>query len=144
MLALVDDERPIAPTMLRKLQPVPQPQPIPPADRLWTDEEWAAIKRGHKSRDMDDKWHAFAEERRLYLHRSSTGRGVYEAKFDADPKGWRITSAVVAGDGTSYRRRGDEFEGAFLAAVIEYKLGVHDGPGHSKGLRELRRQRQGP
>lgn len=131
--------------MFWKLQPVPQPQPIPPPERVRTDEEWAAIQRGHKSRDIDDKGNAFVAERRLYLHRSWAGCGVYEAEFGADPAGWRITSAVAAGDGNSYRRRSDEFESAFLEAIIEYELlGVHDGPGHSKWMRELRRQRQEP
>lgn len=80
---------------------------------------------------MDDKWHAFVEDQRLYLHRSWTGMGVYEAEFAADGSGWRIVRAVVAGDRDGYRRRGDEYESALLEAVIEWiLLGTRDGPGH--------------
>jgi hypothetical protein len=86
---------------------------------MWTGQQWSMIRRGHRSRDMDDKWHAIVEDRRLYLHRSWTGIGVYEAQFEPAPGGWRITSAVVAGDHDSYRRRGDEYESALLETLIE-------------------------
>lgn len=122
------------------LRPVPQPEVIPPPGRVWTSREWNLIRRGHRSQDMDDKWHAFVEDDRLYLHRSWTGMGVYEAEFAADASGWRIVRAVVAGDHDSYRRRGDEYESALLEAVIEWiLLGVRDGPGH----RRWQRARQG-
>ncbi|HEY3734541.1 MAG TPA: hypothetical protein VGL63_11550 [Streptosporangiaceae bacterium] len=82
---------------------------------------------------MDDKWHAFVEERMLYLHRSWTGRGIYEAQFAGGASGWRISSAVVAGDRDSYRRGDDEYETALLEAVIEsVLLGVHGGPGYTR------------
>jgi hypothetical protein len=82
---------------------------------------------------MDDKWHAFVEDQRLYLHRSWTGMGVYEAQFAADAGGWRITVAVVASDRDSYRRQGDEHESALLEAVVEWVLlGVHGGAGHAR------------
>jgi len=82
---------------------------------------------------MDDKWHAFVEDQRLYLHRSWTGRGVYEAQFAADAGGWRISSAVVAGDHDSYRRRGEEYESSLLEALIEWVLlGVQGGPGQRR------------
>jgi hypothetical protein len=53
----------------------------------------------------------------LYLHRSRTGMGVYQAQFAAVDGGWRITSAWVAGDHDSYRRRDDNFESAMLEAL---------------------------
>jgi hypothetical protein len=82
---------------------------------------------------MDDKWHAFVEDQRLYLHRSWTGMGVYEAHFAAAEGGWRISSAVVAGDHDSYRRQDDQYETAMLEALIEMAiLGIHDGPGRRK------------
>ncbi len=75
---------------------------------------------------MDDKWHAFVEDQRLYLHRSWTGKGDYEAQFAAgDTSGRRISSAVVAGDHNSYRRGGGEYESALLEAVIEWVFARH-------------------
>jgi hypothetical protein len=119
-----------------RLRPVPHPEVIPPPERVWTSGEWHLIQRGHRSRDMDDKWIALVEGRRLYLYRSWTGMGVYEAEFAAASEGCRIIHAAVAGDHDSYRRRDDEYESALLEAVIEWVLlEVRDGPGHKRWQR---------
>lgn len=78
------------------LLPIPQPQTIPPPDRLWTDQEWSRIRRGRAPESMDDRWLAFVEDQRLYLHHSWTDSGVFEAQFEAAHGGWRITAAVAA------------------------------------------------
>jgi hypothetical protein len=120
-------------TALSDLRPLPQPQVIPPPERVWTGHEWSLIRRGRQAQGMDERWHAFVEDQRLYLHRSWTGWGVYEAHFAPEASGWRINSAVVAGDHDSYRREGDEHESALLEAVIEsVLLGVHGGPGQQR------------
>jgi hypothetical protein len=77
----VSDQQPLVRADFRTLYRVRSPAPIPPPGRLWSATEWAAIRRGHRSRDLDDRWHAFVESDRLYLHRSWTGHGVYEAQF---------------------------------------------------------------
>ena len=106
---------------------------IPPPDRIWSGANWHVIGKGHKSDDMDDKWNAFVEGHRLYLHRSWTGRGIYEAQFAQVPGGWRIIAAVVEGDRSSYRRHDDAYDTALLEALIDEKLlGVYDGPGHER------------
>jgi hypothetical protein len=129
----VDDESFLSRPAFGHLRPAPLPQAIPPPERVWTSQEWRLIRRGHRSQDMDDKWHALVEDERLYLYRSWTGWGVYEAQFSAYEGGWRISSAVVAGDHDSYRRGGDEYENALLEAVIEWVLlGVHGGPGQDR------------
>jgi hypothetical protein len=59
--------------------------------------------------------------------------GIYEADFGPVPGGWQITSAVVEGDRSSYRRQDDDYESALLEALIEGKLlGIFDGPGHQR------------
>ncbi|MFJ9461344.1 hypothetical protein ACIRST_40530 [Kitasatospora sp. NPDC101447] len=64
--------------------------------RVWTDADWDRIRRGYRARDMDEKWNVFAEDRVVYLHRSWTGFGVFEATFaPVEGGGWRIASAVV-------------------------------------------------
>lgn len=137
----MDGESCLARKDFGRLRPVPAREAIPSPDRVWTSHEWDLIRRGHRSQDMDDKWHALVEGQRLYLHRSWTGMGVYEVEFTADADGWRIIHAVVAGDHDSYRRRDDEYESAFLEAVIEWALlGVRNGPGH----RRWERARPGP
>lgn len=64
----------------------------------------------------------------LYLHRSWTGRGIYEAEFGRVPDGWQITSAVVEADRPHYRRGDDAYESALLEALLDGELlGLDDG-----------------
>jgi hypothetical protein len=102
-----------------RLSPMLSAQVIPPPDRVWSDADWLQIDRGHRSVDMDDKWNALVEGHKLYLHRSWTGRGVYEARFAKVPGGWQIIAAVVEGDRSSYRRHDDTYETALLEALID-------------------------
>jgi hypothetical protein len=130
---VVDREPRVTRDDLGGLTPLAAPESIPPPERVWNEADWDLIQRGHKSADMDDKWHAYVEGRRLYLHRSWTGRGIYEAEFGPVPDGWRLTSAVVEGDRSSYRRQADDYESALLEALIDGKLlGIYDGPGHQR------------
>ena len=77
------------------------------------------IEAGHVSTDMDDKWNAFVEGTRLFLHRSWTGRGIYEASFAEADGGWRIAEAVVESDPASNNRHGDDAESLCLELTIE-------------------------
>jgi hypothetical protein len=85
----------------KRLSRLSAPETVPPPPRRWSDNEWAAICRGHQSRDMDDKWNAFVENDRLFLHRSWTGLGVYEAQFTRSGDTWgpspNFSSAAIAG-----------------------------------------------
>lgn len=68
---------------------------------------------------MDDKWHAFVEDDRLFLHRSWTGRGIYEAQFAHDDAGWFIAELLVSGDREHYRRAGHAYEALFVEVIID-------------------------
>jgi hypothetical protein len=104
------------------LIPVSSPEGIPSPERCWPDRDWLRIACGHKAADMEDRWHAYVEGERLYLHRSWTGRGIYEAGFVREALGWHISDAVVEGDRRFYRRRDDAGETALLAALIDAVL----------------------
>ncbi|MEV0177203.1 hypothetical protein AB0I00_39625 [Streptomyces sp. NPDC050803] len=68
---------------------------------------------------MDEKWNAFVEGDVLFLHRSWTGRGVYEVTFAPVSDGGRkIASTVVEGDETCYRNMGDEYDCLMMELVI--------------------------
>ena len=67
---------------------------------------------------MEERWLALVENDRLYLHRSWTGYGVYEAHFAQVEDSWRIVEAVVEGDDVTYRRGSDEYETGFLKLFI--------------------------
>jgi hypothetical protein len=87
---------------------------------------------------MDDRWHAFVDNDRLYLHRSWTGNGIYEAQFVRVPDGWRISDALVEGNRERYRRRDDARESAQLELLIDGVLGaVGNGPSYER-LRGIR------
>src|SRR5215831_15447474 len=102
-----------------RLAPVALPEVVPSPPRRWSDEEWDAICRGHRARDMDDKWLAFVENDRLFLHRSWTGFGVYEVQFVRSSDGWSITELLVSGDRSTYRRATDAYETLFVEAIID-------------------------
>jgi hypothetical protein len=101
------------------LAPLAMPQPLPPPARRWSEAEWAVICQGHRSQDMDDKWHAFVENNRLFLHRSWTGRGIYEAQFIRGEDGWSISELLVGDDRSTYRRASDSYEALFVEAIID-------------------------
>lgn len=67
---------------------------------------------------MDEKWNVFTEGNVLFMHRSWTGHGVYEASFDPTTGGRRIASAVVEADRERYRGRGDEHDCLMLELII--------------------------
>jgi hypothetical protein len=105
-----------------RLTPAATPEAVPPSPRSWSDAEWATIRRGHRPHDMDDKWLAFVEDDRLFLHRSWTGLGVYEAQFVRGEDGWSISSLLVCGDRSSYRRANDAYEALLVEALIDGML----------------------
>ena len=118
------------------------PTPIPAPTRVWTGEEMDAIRRGRLPGSMDDKWFAFMESDTLFLHRSWTGHGIYEATFELHDDGRVIVSATVTGDHDHYRRSSDPVEQArlewLIAAVILGETGhpvpTDDRPGPRLGL----------
>ncbi|MGF0174383.1 hypothetical protein ACQF36_28875 [Streptomyces sp. Marseille-Q5077] len=87
--------------------------------RVWSDEDWERIQRGYAARGMDEKWNVFVEGEVVFLHRSWTGRGVFEATFaPVDGGGWRIARAVVERDPKRYRGTDDDYDCLMLELVI--------------------------
>ncbi|MED7828377.1 hypothetical protein [Streptomyces chiangmaiensis] len=87
--------------------------------RIWSDEDWRRIQLGYYSRDMDEKWDVFAEDDVVFLHRSWTGNGVFEATFaPADGGGWQIAEAVAERDPERYRSDDDEYDCLMLELVL--------------------------
>lgn len=72
----------------------PVPMTLLPA-RVWTQEQWERIKLGYRARGMDEKWNVFVEDHVAFLHRSWTGRGVFEASFSPINGGWHVPAAVA-------------------------------------------------
>ena len=53
-----------------------QPVSIPPPEMILSREEMQELAEGYRPIDMNDKWVAFMESDRLFLHRSWTGHGT--------------------------------------------------------------------
>ena len=126
--------------------PVREPVAIPPPEMVLSREEMREIALGYRPIDMNDKWLAFMEDDRLFLHRSWTGYGIYEVRFAAkgfswtNETGFMPTSARVESDPRRYNP--DDFdpirERDFLRDLIVHVSGepmpislpivLHGGP----------------
>ncbi len=84
----------------------------------------------------DDRWFMFAEEDRLFAHRSWTGSCIYEAKFSPVDGGYLITSAVVTGDRLTYDRYSDQGETRVLEELIAGCI-LDESPSEKIGRPEL-------
>ena len=113
-------DAPLTRESFRRLQPISAPKPMPQVpDRVWTDQDWDRIRHGYRARDMDEKWNVFTEGDVLFVHRSWTGYGIYQASFAPVPGGGiHMVSAVVESDAQLYRSRGDEYDRLMLELVI--------------------------
>ncbi|MCX4537615.1 hypothetical protein OHA79_04170 [Streptomyces sp. NBC_00841] len=113
-------DTPLTRESFRRLQPINTPRPVSQLpDRVWTDEDWDRIRRGYRARDMDEKWNVFVEGDVVFMHRSWTGHGVYEASFvPVAGGGRRIASAVVEADGERSRSMGDEYDRLMMELII--------------------------
>ena len=110
---------PVTRASLGKTFPViaPAPMTLLPA-RVWTQEQWERIERGYRARGMDEKWDIFVENQVTFLHRSWTGRGVFEASFSPIDGGWRISAAVVESNSKRVRNLSAQLNRVLLELVL--------------------------
>ncbi len=100
----------------------------------------AQIRAGYVPHMMEEKWFIFMEGDRLFLHRSWTGLGVYEATFAPVDGGYVIESAVVTGDRSEYKRSSDQDESLILEMIITgHLLRVSTSGPETVGLHPLQR-----
>jgi hypothetical protein len=66
---------------------------------------------------MEDRWFAFYEEPWLYLHRSWTGFGVYQVRFEPVDGSSHVAEALVSRDPDQYRSP-DAINDALLLALL--------------------------
>ncbi|HET6857739.1 MAG TPA: hypothetical protein VFH94_11695 [Streptomyces sp.] len=129
----------------RRLLPISGPRPMSALpSRVWTEEEWERIQFGYRARDMDEKWNVFAEDRIVFLHRSWTGHGIYEASFaPVEGGGCTITQAVVETDPERHRDIGDAY-GCLMLELVISAIVLGEAAAELRGrLVELTAQRSG-
>jgi hypothetical protein len=56
---------------------------------------------------MDYRWCTYVIGRRLFIHRSWTGQGIFEAEFKPASDGWHVVSALVESGDVKLIRRQD-------------------------------------
>lgn len=87
--------------------------------RTWSDDQWEQVKLGYEARGMDEKWDVFVEDQIVFLHRSWTGNGIFEASFSpVVGGGWHISAATVESDPSRYRRSSDQYDRVMLELVL--------------------------
>ena len=85
-----------------KTTPLPVARASISLDRSYTDAEFARIREGNVPQEMEDKWFAFDEEPWLSLHRSWTGFGIYQVRFEPAGEGTRVAEVLVSRDTEQY------------------------------------------
>jgi hypothetical protein len=100
-----------------KTTPLPAARASITLDRTYSADEFARIKQGNVPQEMEEKWFAFYEEPWLYLHRSWTGYGIYQVRFEPADGGGRVAGVLVSRDPEQYRST-DGISDALLLAVL--------------------------
>ncbi|MEN3539164.1 hypothetical protein AAH991_28905 [Microbispora sp. ZYX-F-249] len=95
---------------------------------MWSDDDWAVIRRGHRPVGMDDRWSAYMEGDTLHLHRSCTGHQIYEARFGRMPGGRSVVAARVEAGRERHRRVGDAYDRLLLELLVDTILLERPGP----------------
>lgn len=100
-----------------KSTPLPAARAAISLDRVYTAAESERICKGNVPQEMEDKWFAFYEEPWLHLHRSWTGFGIYQVRFESVDGGSRVAEVLVSRDPEQHMST-DSTRDALLLAVL--------------------------
>src|SRR5689334_4175929 len=91
-----------------RLVPIIAPRPLSSPEGSWDNDQWTRLLGGMYPRGMDYRWCSYLIDHRLFLHRSWTGQGIFEAEFASTDNGWTVIAALVeSGHVNSYADRPD-------------------------------------
>jgi hypothetical protein len=102
-----------------KTTPLPAARVSITLDRAYAADEFARIKEGDVPQEMEDKWFTFYEEPWLYLHRSWTGFGIYQVRFEQTDGGGRVVEALVSRDPEQYGSTNSTSDALLLALLLD-------------------------
>jgi O-acetyl-ADP-ribose deacetylase len=103
-----------------ELSPIIAPQPVG-YQRYLSDEQTAALRAGHLSFEMDDKWEYFVEDDVLNVHRSWTGHQIYSARLKPlTGGGAELADLIRERDPERYKERDDAKAATTFDAMITY------------------------
>lgn len=106
-----------------KTTPLPAARATLTCDRSYSADEFERLKEGHVPEEMEDKWFAYYEEPWLYLHRSWTGFGIFQVRFQRAGKGNRVAEALVSRDPEQYTSTDDISDSRLLAMLLDQYAG---------------------
>ena len=102
-----------------KTTPLPAARASTTLDRTYTAAEFDCIRKGNVPQEMEDKWFAFYEEPWLYLHRSWTGFGIYEVRFEPTQDSACVAEVVVSRDADQYAGKDSTADALLLAVLLD-------------------------
>ncbi|MFC4562106.1 hypothetical protein ACFO4E_09585 [Nocardiopsis mangrovi] len=100
------------------LVPIADRRPFDPPTRVWTPDEWSRIRTGLRAEAMEERWDAFVEGDRMFVQRSWTGRGYYEAEFAPCGGGHRMVRAWAEAGGADIDTRHGALHAAHLEVLV--------------------------
>jgi hypothetical protein len=100
---------------------------VAPLDTRFPWELWPHVYFGLSPEQMEDKWFAYMERRKLRIHRSWTGFATYELNFDFEEGGFRIIRIRVNDEPRQYTRGNDAYEQVMAEWFVWAFFG---GPNH--------------
>jgi hypothetical protein len=106
-----------------KTTPFPTARAALQLDREYSAVEFERIKLGSVPREMEDKWFVFYEEPWLHFHRSWTGFGVYQVRFESVEGKSRVAEAFVSRDQEQYRSTNAKGDALLLAVLLDGHAG---------------------
>lgn len=102
-----------------KNTPLPAARASTTLGRTYTAAEFERIREGSVPQEMEDKWFAFYEEPWLYLHRSWTGFGIYQVRFEPAGDGARVAEVLVSRDPEQYTGTDGTADALLLAVLLD-------------------------
>jgi hypothetical protein len=100
-------------------------------------EEFAKIKVGHVSQDMDDKWDIGFEDPWLLICRSWSGHCIYKIRIMSDDASATIAESWVNRDPMQYQLTNLDYDRRFSLWLINRRLLGNDDPAAPSPIREM-------
>ena len=120
------------------ITPLPAERASITVDRTYSPVEFARIKEGNVPHEMEDKWFAFYEGPWLYLHRSWTGYGIYQVRFELSDDGARVAEALVSREAKQYESTDGNSDALLLEVLLDGYAGRDAEPAWQRYTASLR------
>lgn len=85
-------------------------------------QEYEQLRIGFVPQSMEDKWFIFAEDDKLYLHRSWTGFCIYQLTLVKEGAGYVVAEALANRDQGQYSGGNDAYDAKLVLFLIDHLL----------------------